>query len=484
MMDSFIFSALCLVLFLLPLPYGSVEEWSIYAFEAVTLILMALSIINRVRKSSTQEEPGPIDRHERRVPIYIKILVGFFFFIVTLQIVPLPIGITKILSPEAFQIAEKSRMAVQAITPSAPPRFLALSFAPGLTLYELTKYLCYFLFGLLVYRHVRTRRQVEIFVWVLLAAGLFQSLYGLTQLWGGTGRIFGWKNRYGQGSAFGTFVNRDHFSGFLEMIFPLSIGYLLAKARFFAMKPGLSFKEKLIWYSQERMQKTIILAMLSALLGLGLVFSRCRAGVLIFLVSLFIMSMVASAASSGRRSHSSHESGHAVKLIRTVAIAVVAAAALIGLNPVIFRFTKENVAFDKGRTVFYKNSLELAGLFPLTGSGAGTFVHAYPLVEKEDSSGLLTHAHNDYLETLSETGFPAGSALILAGFGMLFFSASRWLRRRDHFARGIALGAMTGIVALFIHAFLDFNLRIPANAVYFFVLFALSLRTVCLPSKP
>jgi O-antigen ligase len=228
-------------------------------------------------------------------------------------------------------------------------------------------------------------------------------------------------------------------------------------------------------------------------LGLGIIFSRCRSGVFIFLISLFLMSMLVSAAGARRKRgssfhsddprHSSRDSGRSAKMVRTVSIAVAAAAVVIGLNPIISRFTKESVTWDKGRTVFYTNSIELTSLFFFSGSGAGTFEHAYPLVEKVDSPGLLTHAHNDYLETLAETGIPAGGALILAGFGTLIFLFLRWLKRRDPFVRGIALGALTGIVALLIHGFLDFNLRIPANAVYFFVLFALALRTVRLPSR-
>jgi O-antigen ligase len=483
--ESFIFSALCLAVFLLPLPYGAVEEWSIYAFEAVTLILFAVSTIGSLMQRPVEDPVTSGDvRSHKSVHLYLKALLGFFFLIIAIQILPLPTSLVKILSPQAFALASDGRLAIQTIVSSPPPRFLTLSLSPALTSYEFIKYLCYFLFAWLVYSHVRTRRQMEIFVWIILAAGLFQAIYGLTQLWGGTGRIFAWKNKYNQGSAFGTYVNRDHYSGFLEMVFPLSIGYLLAKARFFSMKPGLSLKEKILWYSQERLQKTLILAMLSVLLGLGIIFSRCRAGVLIFLVSLFLMSLIVSAAGSRRRHKSSHrDSGPSPKLIRTIFIGVAAAAVLIGLNPIISRFTKENVAFDKGRAVYYQNSLELASRFPLSGSGAGTFVHAYPLVEKEDASGLLTHAHNDYLEILAEAGFPAGVGLILAGLGMLGFLFGRWLKRRDHFVRGIALGAMIGIMALLIHGFLDFNLRIPANAVYFFVLFALALRAVRLPSQ-
>jgi O-antigen ligase len=204
------------------------------------------------------------------------------------------------------------------------------------------------------------------------------------------------------------------------------------------------------------------------------------------------MSMIVSAAGSrkkqGSASHPDHhrhaqDAGRSAKLVRTVSIAVAASAILIGLNPIIARFTKENVSFSQGRAVYYKNSFELANRFSLSGSGAGTYVHAYPLVEKKDSAGLLTHAHNDYLEVLAETGYPAGGALILGGFGLLAFLFARWLKRRDHFVRGVALGAFTGIMALFIHGLFDFNLRIPANAVYFLVLFALALRVVRLHSQ-
>ncbi|MCX6569472.1 MAG: hypothetical protein NT147_10565 [Candidatus Aminicenantes bacterium] len=42
-----------------------------------------------------------------------------------------------------------------------------------------------------------------------------------------------------------------------------------------------------------------------------------------------------------------------------------------------------------------------------------------------------------------------------------------WRRRRSSFAKGIGLGAVLGVTAILIHGFTDFNLQIPANAVYF-----------------
>ena len=480
-MNAFIFFALCLMLFLLPLPYGSVEDGAVFAFEAATLVLFALHLINTLKKT---EKPEPADPRSK-TSLVLSALLALFFFVVALQLVPLPAAWVRTISPRAFDIAAHDLAAGGAGASS--PGFLTLSLAPALTARELVLYVSYALFAFLVYRHAGSRRRVETLVLVCLGAGLFQAVYGLAEFWGGTGRIFGWVNIHNQGSAFGTFVNRDHYAGFLEMIFPLSLGYLLAKADFSPAKPGLSLKEKILWLGRERRQKTLLYGLIPVVLGLGLVFSRCRTGIFILLVSLFLMSAVLSATAGqggpDRAFRDLKRSSRSARIVRTVALAVVFLAAAAGLDPVISRFTGDKVTLKDGRPVYFSNSIDLVTLFPLAGSGAGTFVHAYPMVEKAESSGLLRHAHNDYLETLADTGPAAGGALIAAAFLAAAALFSRWLERRDRLVRGLGLGALAGITALLIHGFFDYNLRIPANAAFFLTLFALAWRIVRLPSR-
>ena len=43
----------------------------------------------------------------------------------------------------------------------------------------------------------------------------------------------------------------------------------------------------------------------------------------------------------------------------------------------------------------------------------------------------------------------------------------RFSQERDQFRFSIALGALTGMVSILIHSLADFNLHIPANALYF-----------------
>ncbi len=77
-------------------------------------------------------------------------------------------------------------------------------------------------------------------------------------------------------------------------------------------------------------------------------------------------------------------------------------------------------------------------------------------------------------------GVVGGGAVILAAFLALGWMFARWLRRSDRFVRGIGLGCAAGAAAMLIHSLSDFNLRTPANAVYFVALYVLGLRTVML----
>ena len=91
------------------------------------------------------------------------------------------------------------------------------------------------------------------------------------------------------------------------------------------------------------------------------------------------------------------------------------------------------------------------------------------------------HAHSDYLEELVERGFIGGALLALALGAALVRIAIGLLRRRTRRARALLAGTLIAAVALLVHSVYDFNLQIPANAVYFVVLIALGLKASALP---
>jgi len=82
----------------------------------------------------------------------------------------------------------------------------------------------------------------------------------------------------------------------------------------------------------------------------------------------------------------------------------------------------------------------------------------------------MDHTHNDYLEFLVEYGLVGG--VLLAWFMFLCLrQAARGLEDRDRARRfGICFASLMAMVAMLIHATVDFSLHIPANAGWFVVL--------------
>jgi len=131
------------------------------------------------------------------------------------------------------------------------------------------------------------------------------------------------------------------------------------------------------------------------------------------------------------------------------------------------------------RWKLFKDVAAMGNQLPLTGSGLGTFAVAYPSFKTLDRQGLFRHAHNDYLEFLAEMGWP-GLVLFLGFSGWVLWRGSRVilkalvLHTRGHpdlIQRALLIsGSMGGVVSLLLHGLTDFNLRIPANALTWFVL--------------
>jgi O-antigen ligase len=506
MHKTIVFWGLCAILVFAPLPIGSVEEWAIFAFEAATLALFLVyvggELLARRRAAGTNDGlsnkagfSGPPesgfrargeDRHKERegyggegLPRAVKILLAVFLVISVVQILPLPQGVVKILSPRAGAIYQG--MARDGLAVWAGRAWWTLSLAPGLSAGQLVLLICYGIFGFLLLKTVRSRRRIEILVLVMIGSALFQAFYGMAQTFSGNEKIFWHQKQSNIGSVTGTYVNRNHFAGLMEMIFPLSLGYMLAKARYFQMEKGLTWRQKFLWFSQENLQLSFLLGMGTVFIAVGLVFSKSRSGVLIF--ALLVVAAAAAIGSWRELSEDGGESGggngrkrknRSKGALRLVIAGVLGVALWIGIGPVIARFAELDLG-EEGRRTFMRNTVEMIGDFPVVGTGKGTYLYTYPMYKKSDDGTQLSYAHNDYLQLTSENGIFAGACLIGAGVWLFVFLAGKWRKRRNNFAKGIGLGALLGILAILIHSFTDFNLQIPANAVYFVGLCALSM---------
>jgi len=298
------------------------------------------------------------------------------------------------------------------------------------------------------------RERLLILVLVFLGIASLQALLGLAQ--------------YGSAaqtdSALGTYLNRNHLAGLLEMALPMSLALLAAtvghtRPPHAAGRHGRRKRTLRQWvarFSVTRINQAAALGAVSLAILLGLIFTRSRAGVTLAMVGILLSTLMFSYRLGGRNTYG---------LIGTFTAVGVGVASLIGLVPVWSRFTYAE-PFEDGRWKIFDATVRAIGEFFPLGSGAGTFVEVLRRFHPASFPGVtINRAHNDYLEWLLEFGLIAGVLILV----WLLFYVRQWGRvwKRGEWTiwRFAQAGAGIALLLMMLHTLVDYNLRTPANAV-------------------
>lgn len=239
------------------------------------------------------------------------------------------------------------------------------------------------------------------------------------------------------GTGFGSYTNRNHYAGLMEMLLPF--GLVISTA------PTVRRDLRL-------------LAGFGTLVMFASIFvSGSRGG----MISILIAVMVFACHYYSRR----RKTSRAVQTIFVVAILSSVFVAYFAYDRVASRSVME--VTDSMRLQIPRDSLRLVAQHPLLGSGLGTFTTVYPQVRSFPTNLFVNAAHNDYVQLAVETGL-LGVLCTAAFLFLVFRNALRQLRhtRQDWFS-AVSLAAMVGCIALLVHSLFDFNLEIPANAAAF-----------------
>ena len=351
-----------------------------------------------------------------------------------LQLLPLPLAVLRLLSPaRAAQ--------VDALTPVAGRmRFASLSVMPSATLrLAVTMAACLLIF--LVIRELAWRRPER--QWTLAFPLIFmaaiEAAIGLAQY------FWAWPD----GIARGTYVNRNHFAGFLEMALPFAVLYPVAAIRRTRSRRHSPAGPVL---------KAAPFLVMAGLILAGIVYSFSRMGYVASLVALFVMAAVpvGSRFSPLKRWIA----------IGGVALIVLASFALLPPYRLIMRFseiTATDTLTSEGRVELWGETLPLIATYPVFGCGLGGFESAFRPFRVSEPLSRADYAHNDYLQYLAEmgaVGFLLAGLLLIA----LFRAAARAAGCPQPETRWLGLATTGAMTAILLHSLADFNLYIPANA--------------------
>ncbi len=438
-----------------PLPAASVDAWAILVIE-LAAGLMGAAYILLEPKPRLNPHMEPILRRMRWA------VAGFFGFLV-FQILPLPTVLVRALSPGAYGFRKLYDPGF------ATRRFITLSVAPGQTFRAGLELFAYFLLGFLIIRTVTHGSQIRRIIIALMASGAFQALYGMYELGASRPRILFYPKAFSLESVTGTFVNRSNMSGYLEMIVPLAVGFIIGRMNLFSFG-AKGMKERFLLMMSRGLAGNLLAFGAAVVMSIGILLSNSRSGLVVLVFSFFLF-IGLSALAFGRVAY---RELWVKNFIRATVLVILAMALFIGIGATIQRFALDNLLHED-RPLFWANTVSMVRDFPLFGTGLGTFVSAYPAYETRGlSDRVLVHAHNDYLEYLSELGLFGMIFLV----GVILYLAVRafltWRERRNAEAKGLALGGIVSLAGMGLHTLTDFNLHIPANTLLFAVVLSLT----------
>lgn len=439
-----------------PLPAASVYEWSILVIQLTSLAMGTAYLLMK-------EKPF-INPHLSRSLKWPGLAFAAFLFWTVVQLVPLPKFIVRIISPQAYTFREQ-------FAPNfSDTAFMTLSLVPSHTLREILELVSYLLVGFLVLATVTRRHQIRRLLLVLVGMGVFQAFYGLFELSRENPRILFYKKIYSPDSVTGTFVNRNHLSGYLEMIIPLAIGLVIARIDFFSLL-GKKGKEKIISFFGPGFSVNLILTLGILVMSLGIIFSNSRLGIFLLAFSFLLFIELTVLYFGG---FNKPRQAGIKNFLRVVFVMITVISLVIGIGATIGRFSLDNLLAE-GRPMYWSHVLTMIRDYPVFGTGLGTFGAVYSSYEEAGGEDMiLLHAHNDYLEFISELGI-VGALFLLGGvFFMLVRTFLIWKQRRNPEVKGLALGGIVSVVLMLVHSFTDFNLHIPANILLFTVVLSLT----------
>jgi O-antigen ligase len=343
---------------------------------------------------------------------------------VVLQLLPLPLFLLRLLSPTRAGILDSLARLM------SPASFAPLATAPAIAVTQFIRIIAYVLLFVLV-RDVTRRlpgRSRWLVVAPLAAIAAAEAVLGLLQ------------NARAE-EVQGTYANKNHFAGLLEMVLPLTAAYALA---LFARR------------SNARAAGVLSIAVL---IFAGLVCSLSKMGFAAGLAGLFVMGALAIAGRlRGRR-----------KWLVIAGLAVVILFSFVFLPSDAFvanygGLTSKGSAALEGRGPIWRETLHLIAAYPAFGCGLGDYETAFLRYQTSVVDRIFTYAHNDYLQIAAELGvlgFLIAAVLLWPVVARAFRAVSQG---PDRTTRYLGLGCAGAMAAIGLHSLTDFNMYVPANA--------------------
>ncbi len=196
--SRFAFLMVCLAIILSALAYGTVHYWALAIFFLGGVTILILWLIDSWHLGTFR-----VSRNVLQLPLLGMFLLGLF------QLLPLR-------HPED-------------VGTHSIPLVSSLSFDPYSTRFILVQIAALTIYFAAVLVFTDTPKRLRLLVRTIGVFGFFLAIFGLTQSFTSPDKIY-WMRELPQSQAFGPFINRHHFAGYMELALALPLGLVFTGA--------------------------------------------------------------------------------------------------------------------------------------------------------------------------------------------------------------------------------------------------------------
>lgn len=317
--------------------------------------------------------------------------------------------------------------------------------------YELIKLFCCIGIYYLIVNEF-DKEMIKRVLYLVVAVGTALSIYGILQYLNILGHSW-WDPREFIAA---TFVNHNHFSGYLELAIPAAVAFII--------KPAGHNPRAVV--EKSMMAKLFIISGLVIMLA-AFILAQSRGAWISLSVSLLTMVFIVL-----RKRNNSMRS---VIFLALLAVGVISLA-YFGKDIISERIGDsaasngiEDASFAT-RLLIWQGSIDMIRHNFIFGTGIGTFALGFSKYRPEGLNVMANFAHNDYLQIACEMGIFA----LITALCLVVVVIKTGLSKSNFYS--YRLGCAIGVLSLSLHALSDFNFHIPANMLLFTIYMAIIMK--------
>ncbi len=282
----------------------------------------------------------------------------------------------------------------------------------------------------------RTRKQLRLIAWALVAGGLSEAFLGYYQFALQAGpAAFGLHRAFFR--SYGTFDQPNPYAGYLNMVLPLAVAL------------GVT--------SPSRWERWCFRAA-ATVIGLAVVASQSRGALLAGFVALlavtaFLFTRIRPFVGVAGLGVICVALGATVGVVPSGPITRVLTA--VGLGDVSFGNVTDANFSAVERAAHWLAGVRMFAAHPLLGVGIGNYSQAYPMFHPRGWYASLEHAHNYYINIAAEAGIAGLTAYTLLIGCTLWYIYAILRVVRDPLCVGVVLGVLGALIATSLHNVFD-----------------------------